>query len=69
MAFLFYLVINLATLENVQRHPLSGTKPYSLTIYEGLLLWSNSYIRCILATLFTMLALLNVPFSCYVCFE
>lgn len=69
MAFVFYVTINVVTTINVNNSPLGDIDPNRLTIYEGILLWSNQYACTALSVLFCSLALLNVPFSCFICFE
>ena len=69
MAFVFYVGINLVTTELFKNYVVPGIDPRNVTVYEGMLLWSNKYISCGLTMLFTLLALLNVPFSTFIGFE
>ena len=69
MALIFYLTINVIATNLIVNNPIDGIDANTISVYEVLLLWSNKYIGATLALLFTLLALFNVPFSCFIGFE
>ena len=70
MAFFFYLTVNMAATHMVQAHEgLDRGEIDRVEVYESLLLGSNAWLSGCLASLFYILAIINVTFTSFVAFE
>ena len=70
MAFFFYLTVNIAATHTVTAH--SGSEHGEIDrveVYESLLLGTNAWLSFCLASLFYILAIINVTFTSFVAFE
>ena len=71
MAFIFYCVINVTATNMVDNHMIEG-EPHilnKLTVCESMLLWPDPIIAISLATIFFLIALVNIVFTSFIAYE
>ena len=71
MAFIFYCVINVTATNMVITHMIDGEPNLlnKITVCESMLLWPDPVIAISLATIFFLLALLNIVFTSFIAYE
>ena len=71
MAFIFYCVINVTATNMVVTHMIEGEPNLlnKITVCESMLLWPDPIIAISLATIFFLIALVNIVFTSFIAYE